>query len=113
MKTANWIVDECEDANGFSTIRWDDGTPNGDLDAQPIATVYEHRHAEIISKTPAMKSALETIRDMQITPDTNYRELAELCMSIANITLQELEPRGEKALRNHSHRRKIVSGPTR
>jgi hypothetical protein len=39
-------VDECVDANGHWTIRPADGTPNGDIDAQPIATFYVLEHAE-------------------------------------------------------------------
>ena len=38
-------VDECPDANGCWTLRPHDGTPNGDLIAQPIATVYDRLHA--------------------------------------------------------------------
>jgi hypothetical protein len=36
------IVDPISDANGFYTIRWDNGTENGDTESQPVATVYDY-----------------------------------------------------------------------
>jgi len=44
----NWIVDPISDANGFHSIRIDDGTENGDTDAQPVATVYKEEDAQKI-----------------------------------------------------------------
>jgi hypothetical protein len=35
-----------------------------------------------------MKTALGAIAGMQVQEGTDFRELAELCMAIANITLQ-------------------------
>lgn len=46
-----WVVDECQDANGFWTIRLADGTENGNTDAQPIATVFDLAIAEHIVAT--------------------------------------------------------------
>lgn len=43
-----WVVDECEDASGNYTIRLDDGTPNGNTEEPPIATVYNSVMAEFI-----------------------------------------------------------------
>lgn len=43
-----WIVDECPDADGNFTIRIADGSPNGNTDEQPIATVYLLEIAETI-----------------------------------------------------------------
>lgn len=43
-----WAVDECPDANGNWTIRIADGTPNGNTDENPIATVYGLALAERI-----------------------------------------------------------------
>lgn len=43
-----WVVDECPDANGHFTIRIADGSPNGDIEQQPIATVYDSDIADII-----------------------------------------------------------------
>jgi len=43
-----WTVDECPDARGFWTIRRADGTPNGNTEAPPIATVYGLALAETI-----------------------------------------------------------------
>jgi len=42
------VVDECPDAYGHATIRWADGTENGDLERQPIATVYDWDDAQAI-----------------------------------------------------------------
>lgn len=41
-------VDPCPDANGYATIRWDDGSGNGDTERQPIATVYDWDDAQAI-----------------------------------------------------------------
>ena len=41
-------ADECLNPNGFTTIRPYDGSPNGDTDKQPIATVYDPGHAQAI-----------------------------------------------------------------
>jgi hypothetical protein len=35
-----------------------------------------------------LRQALEAIANMQVQESTDFRELAALCMSIANITLQ-------------------------
>jgi len=43
-----WVVDECPDANGHFTIRLDDGSGNGNIEAQPIATVPDLTTAESI-----------------------------------------------------------------
>ena len=45
-----YVVDEVEDAYGNLTIRVADGTPNGDTEQQPIATVYSAEHADLIVK---------------------------------------------------------------
>jgi hypothetical protein len=45
-----WIVDECEDANGNDTIRKADGSPNGGIEGDPIATVYDPGAAEHICR---------------------------------------------------------------
>lgn len=47
-KTNMWTVDECPDAYGHWTIRIADGTPNGNTDEQPIATVYNLENAKQI-----------------------------------------------------------------
>jgi hypothetical protein len=41
-----WVVDECPNDSGHWTIRFADGSPNGDTDRQPIATVYDLYIAE-------------------------------------------------------------------
>ena len=51
-----WTVDDCPDADGYDTIRLADGTPNGDIEAQPIATAYSH--ADLIAAAPDMRQAL-------------------------------------------------------
>ena len=43
-----WIVDECPDAHGNWTIRIDNGKPNGDTEADVVATVYGLALAETI-----------------------------------------------------------------
>lgn len=53
-----WIVDPIPSAEGFHTIRVDDGSEHGDLDAEPIATVYDHSHAFKVAGAVAMMEAL-------------------------------------------------------
>lgn len=43
-----WIVDECPAADGNWTIRVADGTPNGNVEVEPVATVYGLALAERI-----------------------------------------------------------------
>ena len=43
-----WIVDSCPNADGFSTIRIDDGSEHGNTDEEPIAVVYDVNDAETI-----------------------------------------------------------------
>ena len=40
------IVDPCPDANGNATIRWADGSENGDTERQCVATVYNEDDAQ-------------------------------------------------------------------
>lgn len=48
--TAPITVDKCPDANGHLTLRFADGTANGNTEAQPIATVYEQADADFIAQ---------------------------------------------------------------
>lgn len=52
-----WIVDECPDANGFSTVAIDDGSLNGSTEEQPVATVYDEANAQAISALPVLLEA--------------------------------------------------------
>jgi len=54
-------VDECGDADGFSTIRPYDGSVNGDTDTEPIATVFKSEHADMLVS--------DVIDYTRITPD--------------------------------------------
>ena len=54
-----WTADDCHGANGFITIRPWDGTLHGDTGVNPIATVYEVAHADLIAAAPQMREALE------------------------------------------------------
>jgi hypothetical protein len=47
-ENSRWIVDPCHDANECWTIRFDDGSTNGDTDSQPIATIYDRHVADLI-----------------------------------------------------------------
>jgi len=40
-----WQVDKSNDAYGYFTIRPFDGSSNGNIQEQPIATVYEEQDA--------------------------------------------------------------------
>lgn len=54
---SRWTIDECADANGYFTIRSFDGTPNGDIHGQPIATVYTHANARLVVAEPESHDA--------------------------------------------------------
>jgi hypothetical protein len=42
-------IDPTTDSNGFFTLRPSDGSPHGDTDEQPIATVFDESNAKIIA----------------------------------------------------------------
>jgi len=48
MAKTQWTADEHHDAYGWITIRLADGTDSGNLDAEPIATVYDQADADRI-----------------------------------------------------------------
>lgn len=64
-----WTADECLSLGGFVTIRPYDGTPNGDTEAHPIATVYQHQHGAVIAAAPdllaAARAALVYVGDVE------------------------------------------------
>lgn len=57
----HWHVDDCLSAVGFTTVRPFDGTPHGDTEAAPIATVYEPDHARLIAAAPDLLATLKAI----------------------------------------------------
>lgn len=64
-----WTADECTDANDFVTIRPADGSPNGDTDADPIATVYDEEHAGLVAAAPALLAMLKRVLNARPLPD--------------------------------------------
>jgi len=54
-------IDDCRDANGYFTIRLFDGSDNGDTSEQPIGTIFEEEHADML-----VSDAIDYVR---ITPD--------------------------------------------
>jgi len=58
---ASWIADECCAFSGHVTIRMADGTPNGDTDRQPIATVYDAADAPMVAAAPDAIAALRAL----------------------------------------------------
>jgi hypothetical protein len=63
-----WIMDPCEDAWGYFTVRMADGSPCGDTEDEPIATVYHEDNAELIAAAPDLLEALEKIAAKAATP---------------------------------------------
>lgn len=61
-RTTSWQADDCPDAHGFTTIRRAlAGSPHGDTESQPIATVYDDRDVPLIVEAHAMLEALRGI----------------------------------------------------
>lgn len=54
----SWQEDDCPDAHGHTTIRIADGTPNGNTEEQPIATVYDDGSARLIAAAPDLLASL-------------------------------------------------------
>lgn len=72
-------IDDCPDADGFTTIRPElPGSPHGDTDAQPIATVYEIEDANG-SRLVACWNACEGMPD----PATDVPTLVEALRNLA------------------------------
>ncbi len=73
MKTAHtpapWSKDEQGDANGNFTIRPDDGSTNGDIHAEVIATVYTEEDARLIAAAPELLEVLKYV--LPILEDNN------------------------------------------
>ena len=57
-------IDECEDSRGFLTLRPFDGTPSGNIDVQPIATVYGQDHAAYIVAAANAYPLLQELADV-------------------------------------------------
>jgi hypothetical protein len=72
-----WTVDECPDANGLMTIRKADGSPNGDLDSDPIATVIDDNDASLIAAAPEMRLALVLNEQVLLELSSLLEELEE------------------------------------
>ena len=74
-----WITDQCPDANGHHTIRPNDGSHNGDCEAQPIATVYDSQHTRIIELSPELHDlVLQFYQDeMSLKPPFRNEALCE------------------------------------
>ncbi len=86
-----WQVDEALDANGHSTIRPYDGTPTGDIDSQPIATVYKREDAFAIVQAnkiipvpigPARRFVLDLNSDARITIITDGNGQATIASNL-------------------------------
>jgi hypothetical protein len=58
------IIDECPDAQGYSTLRFDDGTSNGDISDPPVATIYRQEFGGILAATPDLYEALWAFVDL-------------------------------------------------
>lgn len=92
-----WTADECTDHDGYRTIRPGDGTPNGDIHAEVIATVYEDADAQLIAAAPELLEALRTLyRDVEFliedgTLPASARNHA--AMSEARAAIQKAEGR--------------------
>ena len=85
-----WTVDDCPDAYGRDTIRLADGTPNGNIEAQPIATAYSH--SALIAAAPIMRDALLGLLDWYDMDEGDLRPL----MNAARYALAGVESDGKQ-----------------
>src|ERR1700749_2267266 len=53
-----WIIDCAGDMDGYSTVRVADGSENGRIETQPIATIYADADAHLIAAAPELLAAL-------------------------------------------------------
>ncbi len=86
-----WVVDAVSDANGYRTIRTDDGSIHGDTDVQPIATVYRNMvrlNAEfIVTACNAHDDLVETLERIAATCSSYGNKDAERMRNIARAAL--------------------------
>jgi len=90
------VLDPIPDTNNNATLRWDDGSENGDTEKQPIATVYDWDDAQGI---------VEAWNACQLT-GVNYHEHASFRKKVDNF-LQVIE--AHKAQYNGSSAQKIFA----
>jgi len=58
-------IDDYLDSQGYTTIRNHDGSPEGDIDSEPIATVYDARDARlIVQAVNEREGLLDALRGM-------------------------------------------------
>lgn len=90
-----WVVDECPDARDHWTIRPDDGSGSGDIEAEPIATVYAGRRAaNVAALAPELAEALRELLDMTTADyDSAYDDEREI-MNKAGTLLARLDAEG-------------------
>lgn len=95
-----WTMDVAPDANGHFTIRPHDGTAHGDMESQPVATVYDADSACLIAAAPyllaACKDLLAVIDDCKGhgTPIIKDRAECHLAMRQAQSAILRAEQGG-------------------
>lgn len=109
MKSLHLQIDECPDAMGNAILRLHDGTPNGDTESQPVATVYGD-HAERIAacvnachglslpddvKPGALAELIAAAREVAPTGPPNSQRFFRLDAALAN--LGPVSPQPSKA----------------
>lgn len=76
--TMKITVDPIPDANDFFTLRPSDGSPHGDTDAQPIATVFDDSNAQIIA------AAVTACHNLDLPANVAPGALAEIVTAARN-----------------------------
>lgn len=70
-----WTADACPDAQGFWTIRPNDGTEHGDTEMNPVATVHAEKSVvELICAAPETAAERDALR-------VTLKEIAQLAMA--------------------------------
>lgn len=85
-----FVVDDCPDANGNYTIRFDDGSVHGDTNRNPIATVYSKEFADMLAASPEL---LEIVRDLSLCLDEDYHHQGTHYIRETE-GVQSIEPKG-------------------
>lgn len=100
FEKTRYVVDECRDVHGWLTIRESDGSPNGDTNAHPVATVYadlaHHQVAELLAAAPEMLECCEATLAYMLDDSRSPRRRAANIKALRTAIAQAKGKEGEQ-----------------